>query len=183
MANATLRIIGCGDAFCSGGRYHTCFQISFREQIVLLDLGSTAFTPLRQASSNLDLIDQILISHLHGDHFGGLPFFLLDAQFVTKRKRPLTIAGPQGVQKRIEDALAILFPNMATIDWHFPLSFVELESGTEQILDAVMVKAYEVDHPDTSPCLTLLINQKLYNSYLRLLQDGLFYEPSLEIKC
>ncbi|MGH1483145.1 MAG: MBL fold metallo-hydrolase [Geminicoccales bacterium] len=155
MMNVTLRIIGCGDAFCSGGRYHTCFQLDFREQVVLLDLGSTAFMPLRQASSCLDLIDQILISHLHGDHFGGLPFFLLNAQFIAKRRRPLTIAGPQGIQKRIEDTIAILFSNMGTIDWRFPLSFVELEPGDERILGAIKVKSYEVDHPDTSPCLAL----------------------------
>ena len=153
MKNTTLRIIGCGDAFCSGDRYHTCFQLDFQEQIVLLDLGSTAFMPLRQASPDLDLIDQILISHLHGDHFGGLPFFLLNAQFINKRQRPLTIAGPQGIQKRIEDTIAILFSNMGTIDWRFPLSFIELEPGSEQVFDAIEVKSYEVDHPDTSPCL------------------------------
>lgn len=143
MTGATLRIIGCGDAFCSGGRYHTCFQLSFREQIVLLDFGATAFVALRQALPRLDLVDQVLISHLHGDHFGGLPFFLLDAQFITKRQRPLTVAGPQGIQKRIEDTIAILFSNIGAIDWRFPLSFVELEPGVEQVFDAIRVKSYQ----------------------------------------
>lgn len=155
MISATLRIIGCGDAFCSGNRYHTCFQLTYGEQIVLLDLGSTAFMPLRQALPDLGLVDQILISHLHGDHVGGLPFFLLDAQFETNRLRPLVIAGPPGVRKRIEDMIAILFPNITITDWHFPLSFIELEPGKAQIFDAIKVQAYEVVHPDTSPCLAL----------------------------
>ena len=31
----------------------------------------------------------MFVSHLHGDHFGGLPFLILDGQF-TRRARPLT---------------------------------------------------------------------------------------------
>ena len=160
MTSATLRVIGCGDAFCSGGRYHTCFQLTFRKQVVLLDLGSTAFKPLKQTLPKLDVVDLILISHLHGDHFGGLPFFLLHAQFVARRKRPLTIAGPKGIQKRFEDMLAALFPNITIADWYFPLAFVELDPGEEQVFGEIVVKAFEVDHPDTSPCLALRLEME-----------------------
>ena len=179
MTNMTLRIIGCGDAFCSGGRFHTCFQLRFREQNILLDLGSTAFMPLRQALPSLDLIDQVLISHLHGDHFGGLPFFLLDSQFVTRRRRPLTVAGPRGIQQRVEDAIAILFSNMGTIDWRFPLSFVELEPGGEQVFDAIKVKSYEVDHPDTSPCLALRL--ELEDKVLAFSGDTAWTETLIDV--
>ncbi len=115
-----------------------------------MDLGSTAFMPLRQALPSLNLVDQVLISHLHGDHFGGL---LLDAQFASQRQRPLTIAGPKGIRELITDMITILFQNLATIDWRFPLSFVELEPGVEQTFDAVKIKVYEVDHPKPSPAL------------------------------
>lgn len=42
-------------------------------------------------------IDTILLSHLHGEHFGGLPFFIMEAQYVSARKKPLAVAGPPGL--------------------------------------------------------------------------------------
>ena len=50
------------------------------------------------------MIDGIMLSHLHGDHFGGLPFLLLDAQFLARRERPLLIAGPPGTRARLDAA-------------------------------------------------------------------------------
>ena len=155
MTKATLRIIGCGDAFCSGGRYQTCFHLSFRDQSLLLDFGPSALVPLKKTLASFNHIDQILISHLHGDHFGGVPFLLLDAQFASQRQHPLCIAGPRGVRRRIEDLIVALFPNLMPIDWRFPLSFVELEAKAERLFDEIKVKAYEVDHPDPSPTLAL----------------------------
>ena len=51
-------------------------------------------------ASRATAIDVILITHFHGDHFAGLPFLLLDAQF-TRRTRPLVIAGPAGIETRL----------------------------------------------------------------------------------
>ena len=55
-------------------------------------------------------IDGIVLSHLHGDHFGGLPFLLLDAQFLARRERPLLIAGPPGTRARLDALLEVFFP-------------------------------------------------------------------------
>ncbi len=153
MTDTYLRIIGCGDAFCTGGRHQTCFQLGVREQSMLIDFGASALAPLRQAVPDLNQIDQILISHLHGDHFGGLPFFLLDAQFASRRQRPLTIAGPPGIRDRITETIELLFPNLIDIDWRFPLTFVEFQPGIIQKFENVKVKPYKVDHPKPSPAL------------------------------
>jgi ribonuclease BN (tRNA processing enzyme) len=59
-------------------------------------------------------LDIILLSHLHGDHFGGLPFLILDAQF-SRRTRPLVIAGPPGVEARVRDAMEVLFPGSSAV--------------------------------------------------------------------
>lgn len=119
----------------------------------MLDFGPSALVPLRKILPNFNRIDQILISHLHGDHFGGVPFLLLDAEFVSRRKRPLTVVGPEGVRKRLEDLITILFPNLLPTTWRFPLSFVELSPNSEQLLNTIKVKAYKADHPDPSPTL------------------------------
>ena len=46
-------------------------------------------------------IDAVLLTHLHGDHCGGVPFLLLDAMLGAKRRRPLTIAGPRDCEARL----------------------------------------------------------------------------------
>jgi ribonuclease BN (tRNA processing enzyme) len=81
-----LRVLGCGDAFGSGGRFHTCFHVSAS---VLLDCGASSLIAVRRFGVDPNSVQTVLISHLHGDHFGGLLFLLLDAQFVSKRKIPL----------------------------------------------------------------------------------------------
>jgi ribonuclease BN (tRNA processing enzyme) len=93
-----LTVIGCGDAFGSGGRFNTCFLIAGANSTILLDCGASSLVALHAAGVDLAAIDGVIISHLHGDHFGGLPFFLLDAQFLTRRDRPLLIAGPPGTR-------------------------------------------------------------------------------------
>ena len=61
---------------------------------------------IRKFDIDPNAIRAVLITHLHGDHFGGLPFFILDAQLVSRRTAPLTIAGPPGLRDRLTTALA-----------------------------------------------------------------------------
>ena len=95
-------------------------------------------------------IDLILVSHLHGDHFGGLPFFILDAQF-SGRTRPLTIAGPPGLQARVRKAMETLFPGSSKTQQRFPIAFRELPREMPTDLDGVSVVGYEVVHASGAP--------------------------------
>src|SRR5690606_39531760 len=67
MNELTLKVIGCGDAFASGGRNHSCFFLKINRAGVLLDLGGTAFAGLKQHSVDQSQVDYIIISHLHGE--------------------------------------------------------------------------------------------------------------------
>ncbi|MFN8060512.1 MAG: MBL fold metallo-hydrolase [Vicinamibacterales bacterium] len=109
----SLRFVGCGDAFGTGGRAHTCFHLTDGVRQVLVDCGASAVPALKRhhiAAADLDLI---VLSHLHGDHFGGVPFLLLDATFGVPRTRPLTIVGPPGTEARVVDTIELLFPGAA----------------------------------------------------------------------
>jgi ribonuclease BN (tRNA processing enzyme) len=86
-----LQFIGCGDALGSGGRANTCFHVTGAGVNFLIDCGASSLPAMKRLEVERDGIDLILITHFHGDHFGGLPFFLLDAQF-TRRTRPLVSA-------------------------------------------------------------------------------------------
>lgn len=153
MSHFSLCVLGCGDAFCSGGRAQTCFHLKSKEQSLLLDCGATTLLAMRQQQVDPGGVDRILISHLHGDHFGGVPFFLLHAQFELKRTKPLSILGPKGTRDRINAAIDVLFPDVSDIDWRFPLDIIELEAGNEAAIGDIQLTSYLVDHPSGAPAL------------------------------
>ncbi|MGH6944158.1 MAG: MBL fold metallo-hydrolase [Geminicoccaceae bacterium] len=155
MAEVTIRVLGCGDAFGSGGRFQTCFHFRAGKNSLLIDCGATALVAMRRLGIEPNVVDTILVSHLHGDHFAGIPFFLLDAQFVTRRRRPLIIAGPGGTHERILRALEVLFPGSTGMDWRFPLRFTKLEPGRTEGIGRVRVTPFEVRHPSGAPSLAL----------------------------
>ena len=60
----------------------------------------------------------ILISHLHGDHFGGLPFLMLEYMWESPRKRMLTIAGPRHLEQRTRALFRTMYPGINTHPLH-----------------------------------------------------------------
>ena len=81
MKNAlAVRFLGTGDAFASGGRFQTCIMLETNQERVLLDCGASSLIPIKRAGIDPNEISLVLITHLHGDHFGGLPFLVLDGQ-------------------------------------------------------------------------------------------------------
>ena len=97
-----IRVAGCGDAFGSGGRFQTCFVVDDGLGRFVLDFGVTSLAALQHQAIDPDSIDLVLISHMHGDHVGGLPFLLLQRAFASREKRPLTIAGPPGFEAQLK---------------------------------------------------------------------------------
>lgn len=153
----TVTFAGSGDAFGSGGRYQSCIHVRPDEAApVLLDCGTTVLPSLRRAGLDPARIDTVFISHLHGDHFGGLPFLLLDAQFA-KRTRPLTVAGPRGIGNRLVTAMECLFPGSSQTPRRFPLNIVELLPNQPTEVGAVNVRVYELHHGSGAPALGLRI--------------------------
>ena len=84
-----LHVIGCGDAFGSGGRAQACFLLESGSYRLLLDCGPSGPTELKRRGIAPASLDAVLISHFHGDHFGGLPFLFLEGRYLEPRARPL----------------------------------------------------------------------------------------------
>jgi ribonuclease BN (tRNA processing enzyme) len=143
-----LRFVGCGDALGSGGRFNTCFQVTGRRVNFLIDCGASSLAALQRHGIARDNIDLILITHFHGDHFGGLPFFLLDAQFA-RRTRPLVIAGPEGIEMRLTQVMEALFENSSKTKPRFDLSVVALGPRETRSFGAVDVTAFPVMHGES----------------------------------
>ncbi|WP_151485281.1 MBL fold metallo-hydrolase [Streptomyces albicerus] len=72
----------------------------------LVDCGATSLVAMRQQGLDPAEVDTVVVSHLHGDHFGGIPFLILHCQF-SGRVRPLTIVGPAGVRERVIAAMKV----------------------------------------------------------------------------
>jgi ribonuclease BN (tRNA processing enzyme) len=155
MARVSIRVLGSGDAFGSGGRLQTCFLLRAGEERALVDCGATALVAMHRFGIAPDSIDAVFLSHLHGDHFGGLPFLLLEAQFISRRKRPLTVIGPPGTRERVCAAQEALFPDSSRTKWRFPLEFVELGPLQSQSCGGFMVTAHPVEHPSGAPAYAL----------------------------
>jgi ribonuclease BN (tRNA processing enzyme) len=143
-----LRFVGSGDAFGSGGRANTCFHVTGGGVNFLIDCGASSLPALKRLGIARDAIDLILITHFHGDHFGGLPFLLLDAQF-SRRTRPLVIAGPEGIEKRLALVMEALFENSSWTKQRFDLSVVALEAEVTRSFGAVNVTPFPVLHGDS----------------------------------
>ena len=149
-----LQFVGCGDAFGSGGRFNTCFHLVGKKINALIDCGATSLVAMNRLAIDRNDIDTIFISHFHADHIGGLPFFLLEANYVLKRKRALTIAGPPGLKTRFADLMETAFPGTKKLKLQFPLKLTELQPGKRSEVGAVQVTPLRVVHDDRAgPCL------------------------------
>lgn len=143
-----LQFVGCGDALGSGGRYNTCFHVTGERVNFLIDCGASSLPALKRLAIARDDIDLILITHFHGDHFAGLPFLLLDAQF-NRRTRPLVIAGPHGIETRLTQLMEVMFENSSKTKQRFALSVITLQPEETRTFGGVKVTPYPVVHGDS----------------------------------
>jgi len=151
-----LTFVGSGDAFGSGGRFNTCLHVAAERTRFLLDCGASSLVAMRRLGIDRNAIDLILLTHFHADHFGGVPFFVLDAQLVARRTRPLTIAGPPGLAGWYERACALAFPGERALP--FPLALKEIQIGKVNRIGDLAVIPFHVRHDDRAgPCLAYRI--------------------------
>jgi len=150
-----VTFVGSGDAFGTGGRFNTCFLVQHSSGAFLIDCGASSLVAIRKLRVDPNLVDTIFVSHLHGDHFGGVPFFLLDAQFYSRRRTPLTLVGPRGFQTRLTEALEVFFPGSSKTNPKFDLSVVELDAGLERTFGSVQLLPFLVSHECGAPPFAL----------------------------
>ena len=146
-----LTVIGCGDAFGSGGRLQTSYLVEAAETRFLIDCGASVLIGFNRLELDPNSVPTIFISHLHGDHFAGLVWWLLHAKHVAKRTTPLTIAGPPGIEARLQAASEVLFPGSLSVALRHELAFRELVGEERCEVGAVAVTPFGVSHPSGAP--------------------------------
>ena len=155
-----VRVVGSGDAFGSGGRHQTCIALADEAQApptVLLDCGATTLTALRQQEIDPNQIRTVLVSHLHGDHFGGLPFLILDGQF-RRRTEDLTVIGPPGTSSRLEAAMETLYPGSSQVERRFEVRVLAHVDRQSQEVGGLRCTPFEVRHSSGAPAYALRVD-------------------------
>jgi ribonuclease BN (tRNA processing enzyme) len=141
-----ITVLGSGDAFGAGGRFHSAYLSEVDGATFLLDCGPSILQAAKQVEWDLAKLDAVLLTHLHGDHFGGVPFLFMEYRYETPRTRPFRIYGPDGTERRVKALFAALYERTAAEPLPFPVEYRELTAGETVELGAARVTALPVHH-------------------------------------
>jgi ribonuclease BN (tRNA processing enzyme) len=155
MSGVDVQFLGTGDAFGSGGRLHSAALVRSAGGSLLVDCGPSALAALRRTGFDPNAVDAIALTHLHGDHFGGVPFLLMDAHYASGRTRPLHVAGPAGVEAAVSRAQEVLFPGSGGLTPRFQLTYWEWSDGETAVAGPAAVTPFPVRHSAVTPCYGL----------------------------
>jgi ribonuclease BN (tRNA processing enzyme) len=141
-----VTVLGSGDAFGSGGRLHSAYLVEAPGATFLLDCGPSVLQSMKRLGLDPDAIDFVLLSHLHGDHFGGVPFLFMDYRYETCRTRQIAVYGPPGTGRRVQALFAALYEQNATEPLPFPVRYQELKPSQAFRIGDVAVLPFAVPH-------------------------------------
>ncbi|MEX0694037.1 MAG: MBL fold metallo-hydrolase [Rhodospirillales bacterium] len=147
-----VTFVGSGDAFGAGGRFQTCIMVDAPDYRFVIDFGASSLIALQQLGIEHNTIDAIVLTHIHADHCGGIPFMLMDAMLGAKRDRPLTIAGPRDTTARLAEVAEVLFPGIHVMTPKFDLSYVEMPVMKQTSIGPLKITPYPAAHTgETNP--------------------------------
>jgi ribonuclease BN (tRNA processing enzyme) len=152
LVSVLFKVLGCGDAFASEGRFNTSFMLEAEEERVLIDCGASTLIRLKHERVDVMSISTIIITHFHGDHYGGLPFFALARYVEAKSREPYTIIGPAGIAEKVFQLQEALYPGTSNILKEMKVNFVEFHDSEWVEHDDLSVYARQVKHsPPSNP--------------------------------
>lgn len=155
MGDVHVQFLGSGGPFASGGRLQTCILIESDQGRYLIDCGMTALVAMARFSIDPGSIEAALITHLHGDHYGGLPLMILEARAnvhegstYPPRTSPLRIAGPAETEEHVRQLLDLFSwrTAFAAMKDAGLVDFVTLEPRRETVIGGLTATAFPVLH-------------------------------------
>jgi ribonuclease BN (tRNA processing enzyme) len=152
MSHVEIQFLGSGDAFGSGGRLQSCILVTHEHGKFLIDCGASCMIGMNRYGINPNEIKMIFISHMHGDHYGGIPFLVNASQLIFKRTEPLLILGPPGMKELLTEAMEVMFPGSSRVQRKYSIEIAEFSDRRPVIEEEVKVTPYLNVHaqPDSS---------------------------------
>lgn len=149
-----ITILGNNSALPAYDRYPTCQIVNIDGTLIMLDCGEAAQVLLKKYSIGWRKLKYIFISHLHGDHYFGLPG-ILNSMSLLGRTDALYLYAPIGLQNIIQQILDVAFTTLS-----YPLHFVPLPESSAILADTttLSIKCFPVEHRIF--CMGALITEK-----------------------
>src|SRR5437763_7902365 len=132
-----VTVLGSGDAYGSGGRGHSAYLLEAPGCTFLLDCGPSVLQSLKRAGHDSAAIDFVLLSHLHGDHFGGIPFLFMEYRYENPRTRPFAVFGPPDTERRLRGLFSPPSRQTAREALPFGLPYQEGVPGSPVVMNGV----------------------------------------------
>ena len=155
MSRIEVQFLGSGDAFGSGGRLQSCVMVKHEHGRFLIDCGASGLIGIGRYSVNPNDINLILISHLHGDHCGGIPFFITGSQLIFRRTEPLLILGPPGIKELMVKAMEAMFPGSSGAQRRFAVEIREFSNRNLELIGGVRFTPFLNLNPHVDPSYAL----------------------------
>ncbi|GLB50144.1 ribonuclease Z [Neptunitalea lumnitzerae] len=123
-----VTILGCYSATPRTLNNPTSQVLEINNRIFLIDCGEGTQVQLRKHKIKFSRIKHVFISHLHGDHFFGLPGLVSTFQMLG-RDTELHIYGPKGIKEAV-----LLYLKLGNSYTSYPLIFHELTSTEQEVV-------------------------------------------------
>lgn len=150
-----VTILGCGAATPTLRHHPSAQFVNLHDKFFLVDCGEGTQMQLRRYKVKMQRIHHIFISHLHGDHFFGLPG-LLASMNLLGRDKTLHIFGPP----QLENILKALQEN-GEFRLGFELQFHHTQANTaECILEDASLEVFSFPLDHRIPCTGFLFREK-----------------------
>ena len=151
----SLTVIGCGSATPVGHRLSSAFVLRRNRQFFLIDCGEGAQMDLKDNYIHMQRIQQVLISHLHGDHYFGL-VGLISSMHLFGRTYPLTVYAPPELEHIVRHQLEV-----GRTELSYPLRFVPLEGeGCFRIFEDKSLEVFAFPLQHGLPAFGFLFREK-----------------------
>ncbi len=125
----SITLLGTSSAVPQPGRFTSAQVLHAHERLYLIDCGEGTQMRMSDFQVRRSKIDQIFISHLHGDHFFGL-IGLLTSYALYDRKEPIDIFSPSGLEEIVK---AMSLPQGGG-GFPFPLRFHIVDTAKHQLI-------------------------------------------------
>lgn len=162
MAKFEITILGCGAPNPTMSHMTTCQVVNYQDKLYMLDCGEGAQWSMQKFGLKFARLQAVFISHLHGDHYLGLPG-MLSTMALNVRKEPITVFATV-------DAISFFKVIMATVCANpgFEIRYVEVSSHQPQILmedNGLVISSFPLYH--RVPCVGYRFDEKLKPLHMR----------------
>ena len=155
MEKFEVNILGCGSAIPTGKHMTTAQLVNVHDKVFLVDCGEGTQTQIWKSGIKVTYMDNIFISHAHGDHFFGLIPLLSSLSLMLDRKDDINVFIPEG----LKDMLALMLKEFCWTP--FKVNLFTFDCETVQTLyedDELVVETIPLKHG--VPCCGFLFREK-----------------------